>query len=265
MDSTNKQHSPSRLELLRNIVDHHSLYVLSQGPEVSGPNYTYFSKSTTSTLDYIITSTSIFGNVINCFVHPIHPLNLSDHLPITVSLVINYSPSSKDTNNSTIYIDWRKITEEQELIYKDAVGLAVEPLIGLQYQTINELESEISFITHFLTLSAREYLPTYIPSKQKKKPWFKDSELTNLSKESKNAWRVWNGANRPTSGPIYDEMKTSKKNIRKRIRHLRATSVRKSIKHFDDLFRSRSHHRFKLSKLVNSYCNKIRTSNGIVK
>ena len=71
-------------------------------------------------------------------------------------------------------------------------------------------------------------------------------------------------ANRPTSGPIYDEMKTSKKNIRKRIRHLRATSVRKSIKHFDDLFQSRSHHRFKLSKLVNSYCNKIRTSNGIV-
>ena len=53
VDSTNKQHSPSRLELRRNIVDHHSLYVLSQGPEVSGPNYTYFSKSTIGLYHYL--------------------------------------------------------------------------------------------------------------------------------------------------------------------------------------------------------------------
>ena len=72
--------------IVNDLLEHHSLYIVSQSSISNGPNYTFFRDSCHSTIDYIIASSAIAGYTLNCFVHPHHPLNLSDHLPISISL-----------------------------------------------------------------------------------------------------------------------------------------------------------------------------------
>ena len=76
-------------KLLSDIIQNHSLFVASTSSLSNGPNYTFFSGANRTTVDYIITDASLASTMCECRVHSHHPLNLSDHLPITISLLIS--------------------------------------------------------------------------------------------------------------------------------------------------------------------------------
>ena len=70
-------------KLLSDIFQNDSLFVASNANLSNGPNYTFFSSANRTTVNYIITDASLASTVCECHVHSHHPLNLSDHLPIT--------------------------------------------------------------------------------------------------------------------------------------------------------------------------------------
>ena len=83
---TQSNQSFGRESLLHNCIHRHNLYSVSTSNIVSGPDYTFFSSTTHSMVDYILTESSLVGQVISCLVHQHHPLNLSDHLPISMTI-----------------------------------------------------------------------------------------------------------------------------------------------------------------------------------
>ena len=59
-----------RNELFDNILDANSLLALSQTLFCQGPDYTFFTNTQNSTLDYILTDVDFYDNALNCIVHP---------------------------------------------------------------------------------------------------------------------------------------------------------------------------------------------------
>ena len=82
---------------------------------------------------------------------------------------------------------------------------------------------------------------------KKKKSYVKDKQLKNLCKISKAAWNMWRDAGRPSSGPLAEEKKHSKKNVRQFVAAARARQVRSTIQKRDQMFKGNHPSRFKTS------------------
>ena len=120
MDIQTQQPQSPHSRLLNDLLTHHSLYVVSQSSLSSGPNYTFFNDSCCSTIDYIIASSSISECALNCFVHPHHPLNLSNHLPISLSLDCA-TQSTATASSVSQRVNWAHAVESNLIpLYSDA-------------------------------------------------------------------------------------------------------------------------------------------------
>ena len=249
----------SRSRLLNDLVDSHSLYVVSQSSQFSGPKYTFFKNSCYSTIDYIITNSSIAGNVLSCFTHPHHPLNLSDHLPISISLSLT-CPSTVAATPPFQRINWAYAIETNKIpVYVEAISAAIQPLLNITGQSIEHLNDEISYVCNLLSTLAVSYLP--VSSKKKKhKKKFSSPELKNLCRTSKKAWCVWNANGRPTSGPLYDDKVISNKRVKQCVHKLQASLIRQNIQRRDTMFKTKDPNRFKLHK-SSLPCSKINIDN----
>lgn len=186
-------HHCDRKQLVMDFIDSHSLYIVSQSSVCGGPNYTFFSTSC-SMLDYIIANSSIANEILSCLIHPLHPLNLSDHLPISISLnvICESINSSENHSNRTRAVESDSIT-----LYSEAVSLVTRPLIGIAGQSISELNNEIMYVSNVMKSAALNYLPLV---KNKSKPRFDSPELKDLCDVSKGVWKRWNAGGRPISG-----------------------------------------------------------------
>ena len=98
-------HSDSRQTQLADLLDTHSLYIISQSSLHQGPNYTFFKDSHFSVLDYIV---AIASTTLSCFTHPYHPLNLSDRLPLYISLDM-VCPSVIPSVSSWHHVNWARL------------------------------------------------------------------------------------------------------------------------------------------------------------
>jgi exonuclease III len=257
------QENPSHHSVhVNNFVDLHSLYIISQSSIRSGPDHTYYSGSITSTLDYFIGSASLSSSILSCFTSPPHPLNLSDHLPITLSLDITTTCISPVTPSVSSKINWGKGIDSGKVnIYSQAVSVTLRPLLNMSGQSLQQIQNEILFVADFLVSSAKLYLPTY-QGNPNKKQWFNCQELKQLCNLSKEAWKLWKNDGKPLQGTTYDNMKTAKRNIKKKIRQLRAEKDRSDIQKRDSLFKSCDSQRFKISP-VTYQCRKIQNEEGI--
>ena len=93
----------------------------------SGPNYTYFSGSSKSTVDYIFLDAAFFSSVQSCDIRNHHLLNLSDNLPITLTIssvfVTKHFPSSPTVFN------WSKaILDGSVKYYASRIHSKISPL-----------------------------------------------------------------------------------------------------------------------------------------
>ncbi len=192
-----------RGNLLQDFVHLHNLFVVSLSSVVSGPQYTFFSGNSQTMVDYILLESSNASQVKGCHVHQHHPLNLSDHLPVSVSLELNSMANPTPTNHPKA-VNWSLAIERGDVhAYAQEISSVISPLLHTSHQSISELYDEVTFVCQALLDAARNNLP--YKTDRKRKPYIRDAELKVLCKNSKVAWKAWSEADRPSSGPLLDE------------------------------------------------------------
>ena len=131
----------------------------------------------------------LLDNIVNCFVHPTHPLNQSDHLPILIILNLSaLHPTPLTSLPPPSRVNWSHAIESGSIsLYHDAVRLVVNPLLKIDGQFIDELDTEICFVCNTLADTAKNLLPLHKPKNRPRK--IISTELKSLCRESKKAWR----------------------------------------------------------------------------
>ena len=112
--------------------------------------------------------------------------------------------------------------------FAEQVSSLTSPFVHATNQSVNELQLEITYITKGIIDAASRCLPRM--KVKKKKSFVKDEQLKNLCKTSKVAWAKWRDAGRPSNGPLVDEKKRTKKNVRQFVTSARARLERSQSK-----------------------------------
>ena len=163
-------------------------------------------------MNYILTESSLVGQVISCLVHQHHPLNLSDHLPISMTIALHTSASLRSSVR-TRPINWARAVENGDVHgFAEQVAPLTSPFVHATHQSIHELQWEITYITKGIIDAATRCLPH--KKAKKKRSFVKYDQLKDLCKTSKAAWKKWSDAGRPSYGPLAEEKKRT--NPRKR-------------------------------------------------
>lgn len=244
--NTHLSTNDSRSELLSQVIQECNLYPVSTSCIAQGPNYTFFSGERRTMIDYIFLDASLGHSVVECCIHNHHSLNMSDHLPLSITLRL--SALTEQIRNPKLKINW-PMSAEKGLTYEYAVEVskAVSPLLTLESQSIAELNLEVLFVSKALQEAASKYLPVQSHHK-KKKSYIKDKELRRLCKESREAWMKWQNAGRPSEGMLCQNKRKSKKLVRQYVASCRAKAERRKIQSRDWMFKENHNHRFKYSK-----------------
>ena len=149
-----------------------------------------------------------------------HPLNTSDHLPLTIEL--NCNPLLVQQSSTSQRIDWdnlKALLSGQLVDYSSRVSSLLSSFIDRDYSSITDVEHEISKVCDILVSSAFDTLP-HISTVSKKRP-FKDPTLKNLCNSSRRTWSKWNSAGRPSSAKKQAKKHTSKAKNQCSLRHSR--------------------------------------------
>ena len=221
-------------DLLHDAITHSDLIVPSTSCISTGPRYTFFSGNNRTVVDYILMDNSLCSSVDQCFTHEPHDLNFSDHLPVSISF------SAKVTKETPISplskINWMKATEGSMLQdYIQEVSAHIQPLLATEFQTIAELDNEVTLVAEILKRAAARFLPK---TRQKKhKAYIRDDQLRSLCKTKQIAWTNWKNSGRPSAGELYDEMRETRNKVRHHVSMCRARHERNIIQTRDSLFK----------------------------
>ena len=191
----------------KELLDSHSLYVPSLSNLASGPVHTFFSRSTTTTVDYIIGNLTTSTAIVSCIVEEEHPLNTSDHLPIISNLnfsLLTLAPRSSDQNNS---LDWNSALRHGCIPqYASLTDEAVAPLLNKDYCSVEEIEADISHVSNVLIEASTSTIPHFRCSNSNSNR-VSDPHLSSLCWQSRVAYRQWKAAGCPRSGPLFQARK----------------------------------------------------------
>ena len=135
----------------------------------------------------------------------------------------------------------------------------VTKVLGASYCNVEEINDFIISISRSIQEAALSTLPLHKPAKKQNKS-YKDSTLSNLCKQKKEAWDKWKEAGCPREGVLHERKKALRNEVRKRIKICKA---RKRIEKIDCDFRNKFPSRFRTSK-SNKCGSKIRVSVDIV-
>ena len=217
-----------------------------------GPQYTFWNSQSQTSVDYIIGCLQASQFINCCFTHDLSPLNTSDHLPISTVLDIPVDTHRPHYPLQNQKIDWVKARNTgQVCAYQDQVASFIHPLLGKMYDSIEQLDNEITSVSQQLVQAACHTLPT-LSSSPKKKKWFKNQELSRLAAHKKVAWDKWSSSGRPQAGPLYEEKNKSRREFRRRLNICAAIAERANVQKIDQKFKRKSTNRFKTSKSTNN-------------
>ena len=199
----------------------------------TGPNFTYVSSQSNTYIDHCIVSEELYTVVKQCRVIPDEIQNVSDHLPLTVTLNLDYLPI-----RSEIYrrqVAWHKVTPEQierlytqpleEVTYQLLCDYGIDPQIIIHDQRVTDSQLHDINIEEFVQKFVCQYntyslqLPQSHYDKNLKPYW--DDELTTLSRTEKAIKREWDIAGKPREegNDIFIRYKSAKREFRKRQRN----------------------------------------------
>ena len=109
----------------------------------SDPKFTYSQGPFQTTVDYVLSNPSCSFLISSCCTHEEHPLNTSDHLPVTTSLSV-HKQTMPLTNNDPTRINWRKAIATGDVAeYKKVVEQKIAPLIGKTYNDPEEVNADL--------------------------------------------------------------------------------------------------------------------------
>ena len=136
------------------------LYAASLSGCASGPNYTFHSGGNFSTVDYIFTDVEASSGIEKCWTHEEHPLNLSDHLPVTVILSGGGAMQQTQDSDHGIKIDWTKADMNGVCsMFQEAMRDRLSPFIGKFQSDVNQLNDEIQHVSSLIINAAETFLP----------------------------------------------------------------------------------------------------------
>ena len=244
-------------QLLHEMIDRNYLYPISCSSIATGPKYTYFSGLSETTVDCIFIDSSFAPYVNSCQIATHDPLNVSDHLPISISIHVKEMFKAGSVHLPP-KINWSKAVVNGSIHhYAKKVQSQIAPLLNSTPFSVRNLENEIPLVVNILLKTAQECLPHI---KSHKKKFISDSKLSKLCKLSKIAWKHWKNAGRPNHDRLYTQMKKSRRAVRKHITACRARKERSDIQKRDLLFKNRNNHRFRIFK-PRAECSKLMDEN----
>ena len=225
------------------MVQNNDLFITSLSNMSSGPLYTYFSGEICITTDYIIMNARHACLATTCKTHDHHPLNFSDHLPL--SLTMSITPIASRNTQCSLRLNWQEAaTDGSVQVYATRVNEIIRPYLGKSYDSISSLEEDICHVSTSILHATSCIIPTQ-KSRKGKKHFSSDPELRDLSKRCKHAWKMWKKAGRPSQGTEYVEKKRLSHLTKQCANKCRATLDRKSWKNREKLFKSKDSKRFR--------------------
>ena len=215
---------------LKEFIDRNLLFAASCADFASGPYYTC---TTQTTVDYVLVTTACSFLITSCFIHEEHPLNTSDHLPITTSLSLSVKKHmSGSSNKKPARFNWNRAIATGDVLGQVEVRIA--PLLGRTYDLPDDVNDEISTVTKILVDSAIDTLPVRRDSGTK--PRINDPHLKNLCIEYKKRWNIWKAAGRPNCGQLYQEKNKARNKVKHYLNHCRASFERARIQNLMQSF-----------------------------
>ena len=191
------------------ILSQYNLDVIDIGPTGRGPLYTFHRGESKTYIDHCAISATISHLLVNVEIMQDHILNVSDHLPITCELNINYTCARYE---STVQrVAWHRAPKEI------IAELYTEPLDNDVYSMLNNYDldpnavlngsmsiyndvSQIDLQRFACELTDKMKLHSYslpqVKFNKKLKPYWGET-LAILNKTKKDAWRQWVNAGRP--------------------------------------------------------------------
>ncbi len=233
--------------LLFEVICRCDLYVASLSEGATGAAYTYACGPHRTIVDYCLVDCNSAGSILSCTT--LHPdvLNLSDHLPITLSLEVQ--PSAGVAQPAPPKLNWNRAKEDNSVnLLCDTVTSFLS--LVLQHPTpssLEDLNAEIVKVSKFMMDNARNLLPTFKPKKRKSK-FYHDDTLAQKCKRSKATWRAWRDEGRPRAGPLYDDLKQAKREIKSFLQQCKAKDDRKRIQQRDRMIQKAHPDRFHIPR-----------------
>ena len=104
----------SRGEKVIHFFDRHGLIPLNMREGTLGPVDTYMGNVNGSTLDYIAVSPFLASLTVKCFVHELHELNTSDHLPLSAIFSLCGICIESREHDKVGHIKWKKLSQHDK-------------------------------------------------------------------------------------------------------------------------------------------------------
>ena len=213
-----------RGQLLITFMKRHNLCAVNMMDIASGPVFTHEGPMSCSTLDYILLPNEMYSNTIRCMVEGDHPLNTSDHSPVSVICSISGLTKTKHVDRTSNRIRWDKLTSQGiKEKYQEVITPVLDRFITSldisngSHEYIDRCFDQLIEIIHTATCK----LPRSRFVKHVKPFW--NPHLRELKRLKVSAYRIWVDADRPRNSddPLFLQYKISKKNFAKALRAVR--------------------------------------------
>ena len=124
--------------------------------------------------------------ISKCSTFDFHPLNSSDHLPLSITLLLPTVPTVRAL--PTTRLDWPTAVRIKSIdTYSAALGDFIRPLLGRMYNSTAEIIEEVHLVSEQILRVASSLIPT-IKQKRLKKRFSNNSDVRSLSSRCKAAW-----------------------------------------------------------------------------
>ena len=140
--------------LLGEVLDKCKLHVVSLGETVSGPDYTYRSGNSSTTVDYILADVEASSCIESCKVLEHTDLNTSDHLPLSTTLACNV-PTQFPRDPNWISVNWAKAEKSGAILdFQREITDRLKPFIKRSRGNIEHIDKEIRHVAWLISDAA---------------------------------------------------------------------------------------------------------------
>ena len=180
----------------------------------AGREYTRFDvkRNSYTLIDGILISKSLAHIITDCrILHP--PDNVSDHLPVEITVSLEIREFFKDESSVTNFIPWSTLSNDELTCYRDTMSSALAN-IAVPFHVLNHNSGLCDNCDCLISLeklhedlvSAVAQADQCLPRRKHgiAKPYW-SPELTELKQKSLDAHELWRNCNCPRSGPIFLE------------------------------------------------------------
>ena len=233
---------------LKDFIDRNELFVASHCSLSHGPSYTYHSGRYFSTIDYIIVNGPCSSLLTSCQAITDHPLNISDHIPLSLSLNVVLA-EDESVSTPVQRVHWEKaVSSDAVRSFAKRVDDNIQNYLNTHLDDEDDLDGEVEAICKSIICISSSTLPTKIGGKKRSCNFFNDEQLGQLCKASKKSWSEWSMAGRPVDGPLFERKNADKKNVRNKLNQLQARKERQNAELLDKMFKKKDRRRFNTPK-----------------